>query len=86
MNKSNLTDALARETTITSREAESVINTILAAIADALCHGESIEIRGFGSFIVSKYNRNVLSHRESCAYVNFSKSLSTKFISSRFDK
>jgi integration host factor subunit beta len=55
MNKSELIEALAEEMKIPLREASSATNTILEAMADALTNGESIEIRGFGSFVVKEY-------------------------------
>jgi integration host factor subunit beta len=55
MNKSELIEALAEEMQIPLREASSATNTILEAMADALANGESIEIRGFGSFVVKEY-------------------------------
>ncbi len=55
MNKSELIEALAEEMNVPLREASSATNTILDAMADALANGESIEIRGFGSFVVKEY-------------------------------
>jgi integration host factor subunit beta len=55
MNKSELIEALALETNIPLREASSITNTILEAMTDALAAGDSIEIRGFGSFVVKEY-------------------------------
>lgn len=55
MNKSELIEALALETNMPIREASSIANTILEAMTDALAAGDSIEIRGFGSFVVKEY-------------------------------
>lgn len=55
MNKSDLVDALASELQVSSREAGSVMETILTTMTDALCRGESIEVRGFGTFVVKHY-------------------------------
>lgn len=55
MNKSELIDELAKELEIPSREAASVLSTILEAMTDTLVQGENIEIRGFGSFSVRQY-------------------------------
>ncbi|MEW6501812.1 MAG: HU family DNA-binding protein [Thermodesulfobacteriota bacterium] len=55
MNKSELIEALAEETKIPLRDASSIANTILDAMSDALATGDSIEIRGFGSFVVKQY-------------------------------
>lgn len=56
MNKSELIEALAQEIDVPQREASSITNTILGAMTEALSAGKSIEIRGFGSFVVKKYD------------------------------
>lgn len=56
MTKSELIEALARETDVSLRTAEAVMNTILDTMTDALVRGESIELRGMGSFTVKKYD------------------------------
>ncbi len=56
MNKSELIEALTSELEISSHEAASTLTTILETMTNALCRGESIEIRGFGSFVVKQYD------------------------------
>lgn len=56
MNKSELIEALAQKTDIPLREADSITNTVLDAMIETLVEGQSIEIRGFGSFVVRKYD------------------------------
>jgi len=56
MNKSDLVASLAKDLGVSSSIADSLINTILEAMTDALCRGESIEIRGFGSFAIKRYD------------------------------
>ena len=55
MNKSELIEALAEAMNLPIREAASITNTIIDTMSDALAKGESIEIRGFGSFVVKEY-------------------------------
>lgn len=55
MNKSQLADALAQEMNIPLREASPIIDTVLETMVAALASGDSIEIRGFGSFVVKHY-------------------------------
>ncbi len=55
MNKSELIEALAAKTNLPVREVGGIVNTILETMAAALERGESIEIRGFGSFAVKEY-------------------------------
>ena len=52
MNKSQMIEALAQEVDLPLREASPITNTILDTMIDALADGDSIEIRGFGSFVV----------------------------------
>ena len=56
MNKSELIDAMSQDLNLTLHEASSITNTIMSAMTNALANGDSIEIRGFGSFVVKKYN------------------------------
>jgi len=55
MNKSQLIESLAQAAAITPREAGAVTDTILETMTEALANGDSIEIRGFGSFVVKDY-------------------------------
>src|SRR6478736_7672209 len=55
MTRSDLVEELAgRFGQLTHRDAESAVKTILDAMGDALVRGNRIEIRGFGSFSVSR--------------------------------
>ncbi len=56
MNKSELIEALAEEIKVPIREAASIANTIIDTMSESLAKGDSIEIRGFGSFVVKKYD------------------------------
>ncbi len=56
MNKSQLIEALAQEIGVPLREADSIANTVLDAMTETLAAGDSIEIRGFGSFVVKQYD------------------------------
>lgn len=55
MNKSELIETLAQEINIPLRESDSITNMVLESMAQTLENGDSIEIRGFGSFVVRKY-------------------------------
>lgn len=55
MTRSDLVEELAaRFDQLTQRDAELAVKTILDAVSDALVHGQRIEIRGFGSFSVTR--------------------------------
>lgn len=55
MNKSELVEVLAARATLPQNKAEEVVNTIFAAMTEALVRGDRIEIRGFGSFVNKRY-------------------------------
>jgi len=55
MNKSELIEALAQDQGLSAKEAASIVNTILDTMIEALVRGDNIELRGFGSFTVRKY-------------------------------
>ncbi len=55
MNKSELIEAVAQEMSMTPREASDVVGTILDSMCDTLAKGNTIEIRGFGSFVIKDY-------------------------------
>ena len=55
MTRSDLVELLAaRFGQLTQRDADAAVKTILDAMSDALARGHRIEIRGFGSFSVSR--------------------------------
>lgn len=57
MNKSELIEALSqKEDLLTEKLAADVVNLVFGGFADELAKGGRIEIRGFGSFVVRKYD------------------------------
>ncbi len=52
MNKTQLIEVVARETSLKKKEAEASVNAVLAAISDALVDGEKVQLAGFGTFEV----------------------------------
>lgn len=56
MNKSELIEALAQDINVPHREAAAITNTVIDTMTEALSRGESIEIRGFGSFVIKHYD------------------------------
>ena len=53
--KTDLVEALAKELYLPVTEAWKIVNTILESMSDALGRGESIQLRGFGTFKVNQY-------------------------------
>ena len=55
MNKSDLVETLAREANLPLRKSEEIVNVVFDTMGTALADNNRIEIRGFGSFEVRKY-------------------------------
>ena len=56
MSRSNLIDEIAAKTERTKKEAEQMLDAVLASITGALGRGEKVDLRGFGSFQLSDKN------------------------------
>jgi integration host factor subunit beta len=56
MNKSGLIEELSRRENLTEKTAIDVVNLVFKGFSDELRKTGRIEIRGFGSFVVRKYN------------------------------
>ena len=50
MTKSDLIEAVSHSCDVSKKDAETVVNTFLDCIIDALNRNEGVELRGFGSF------------------------------------
>ncbi len=50
MTKADIIDRIAGGTGLTKIETEAVVNGFIATVVQALVEGESVELRGFGSF------------------------------------
>jgi integration host factor subunit beta len=55
MNKSDLVETLAREANLPLRKSEEIVNVVCDTMTGALADNNRIEIRGFGSFEVRRY-------------------------------
>ncbi len=56
MTKSQLIEAVAKAEGITLKMAELAVNVTFEAMEEALVNGDRLEVRGFGSFKVKKYD------------------------------
>ena len=54
MTKSDLIDIVANGTGLTKLETEAVINGFLKSVVESLAAGESVELRGFGTFRIKE--------------------------------
>lgn len=50
MTKAELVDEVARNSDLSKKDAEVIVQTVLDSIVDSLKSGEKVELRGFGSF------------------------------------
>ena len=53
MTRSDLIDEIAAKTERTKKDAEQMLDAVLATITGALGRGEKVDLRGFGSFQLS---------------------------------
>jgi integration host factor subunit beta len=56
MNRSDLIEILSKDSGLTKRMAEEIVDSVFNSITNALARGERVEIRGFGNFKVKAYN------------------------------
>ena len=54
MTKADIIDEVATATGLTKVETEAVFEGVIQSVINSLSHGERVDIRGFGSFIVKK--------------------------------
>lgn len=54
MNKTDLIEKIAAETSLTKVQAKSALHALLEAVTDELKRGESVTLIGFGAFQVKK--------------------------------
>jgi integration host factor subunit beta len=56
MTKSELVEAVAKQSDITLDRAAVVVNAVFEQMVEAMKRGERIEVRNFGNFTVKDYN------------------------------
>lgn len=47
-------EQVANDLDLTKKHAQVIVETVLGSVVEALRHGEKVEIRGFGSFRLSR--------------------------------
>jgi integration host factor subunit beta len=50
MTKAELVDEVSRNSDLSKKDSEVIVQTVLDSIVDALKSGDKVELRGFGSF------------------------------------
>ena len=56
MTKAELIEEVAQLESLTKKETELIVDTVLDNIAEALTKGDKVELRGFGSFRIRHRN------------------------------
>ena len=54
MNKAELVDAMAKETNLTKKDVESVLNSFVNQVSGALAKKDKVQLVGFGTFETRK--------------------------------
>ena len=54
MNKSELVDAIAKDTGLTKKDSEAAVKAFVEAVSKALSKGDDVQLVGFGTFSVGK--------------------------------
>ena len=54
MNKSELVDAIAKDTGLTKKDSEVAVKAFVEAVSKALSKGDDVQLVGFGTFSVGK--------------------------------
>ena len=64
MSKTDLIETLSRKTGQTKKECGEIVNGFFEVIGDALAHGESVQLIGFGAFGIAKTKARTIAHPE----------------------
>jgi len=64
MNKTDLIETLSRKTGQPKIECGEIVNGFFEVIGDALAHGESVQIIGFGAFGITETKARTICHPE----------------------
>ncbi len=64
LTKADLIEVVAADAGIMKRDAEVIVTAALAAMVESLRAGESIEVRGFGSFGIRRRGPRIVATRE----------------------
>lgn len=54
MNKTQIIEAVVKETGLKKKDAEAAVSAVFASIENALCAGDKVQLVGFGTFEVKE--------------------------------
>ena len=81
MNKTELVAAVAQKAELSKKDAEKAVAAVTAAITDALCAGDKVQLVGFGTFEVR--NQRSKNKVRTLVQAKLFKSLHQRFLHSR---
>lgn len=78
-NKSDLVDALAERTSLSKKDAEQVLDTVIDVVTQTLKKGDKLTISGFGTFSVSARAARTGRNPQTGAAIQISASKNPRF-------
>lgn len=79
MNKTELIDAMAKQSGLTKKDSEAALKAFTESVVGALKKGEKIQLLGFGSFEVSKRSARTGKNPKTGEAIKIPASKSVKF-------
>ncbi|MEI8396689.1 MAG: HU family DNA-binding protein [Rhodospirillaceae bacterium] len=79
MNRSELAEALAAESTLTRKDAEALVTSTFKIISSAMARGEDVNVAGFGIFTVAESAERDGRNPQTGAAIRIAASKSPKF-------
>ena len=73
MNKTELVAAVAQKAELSKKDAEKAVAAVTAAITDALCAGDKVQLVGFGTFEVRNREADRKSTRLNSSHTTVSR-------------
>ena len=79
MNKSELVDAIAKDTGLSKKDSEAALKSFIENVSKALTKGDSVQLIGFGTFDVGKRAARTGRNPQTGETIKISASKSVKF-------
>lgn len=79
MNTSELVDAIAENTGLTKKDTKASVDSLVAAIRDALKKGDDVRIAGLGTFVTKAQAARQGRNPQTGAPINIAASTQAKF-------
>ena len=79
MNKTELIEKVAKESALSKSAAEQVVNSVFAAMTEAMKSGDKVALAGFGTFAVTERAAREGRNPKSCETITVSARKTVKF-------